>query len=88
MEHIPVEEWDVCMAQIARVLRPGGRLVITLDMTTPEADNRHYQLLCNRQDLRLLNEPEYEVPISSEDKQRRHPGYTYEVVGLVLVKEK
>ena len=34
MEHIPSGLWGRCMAEFERVLRPGGRLLITLDMTT------------------------------------------------------
>lgn len=87
MEHIPAEEWGMGLSEMARVLRPGGRLLMTLDMTTPQADNCHYKHLCQRRELRLLNKVDYIVPISNEDKQRRHPGYSYEVLGLAWEKD-
>lgn len=86
LEHIPLEEWGACMTQLARVLRPGGRLLVTLDMSTPQADSRHYQHLCGKGNLRPLNQVEYDVPISQQDKQRRHPGWTYETLGQVWEK--
>ena len=86
MEHIPIDEWSSSMEQLARVLCPHGRLLLTLDMTSPQADRRHYQHLCRERELQLLNEVDYVTPISVESKQRRHAGYTYEVLGLVWEK--
>ena len=83
MEHIPRAAWGACMREFERVLKPGGRLVITLDMTPGEADERIYLDLVRAATLRLLGDPRYEVPIASADKETRHPGHGYETVGLV-----
>jgi ubiquinone/menaquinone biosynthesis C-methylase UbiE len=83
MEHIPVKLWDQCIKEFERVLKPGGRLIITLDMSTPNADNRLYLKLVDCCSLRLIGEPYYDVPISQADKQVRHPRHTYETIGLV-----
>lgn len=84
MEHIPVENWNQCMKEFERVLKqPGGRLIITLDMGTPNANNRQYMELVNSCSLELIGDPHYSVPISREDKEARHPGHTYETIGLV-----
>ncbi|MGH9749358.1 MAG: class I SAM-dependent methyltransferase [Candidatus Polarisedimenticolia bacterium] len=86
MEHIPVAGWPACMAEFERVLRPGGRLVITLDMTTPEADARHYRRLVEVSALRLLGDPSYPVPLAADEQRRRHPGHGYETIGLAWIK--
>jgi SAM-dependent methyltransferase len=86
MEHIPPAVWPACMAEFDRVLRPGGRLVITLDMTTPEADARHYRRLVEASRLRLLGDPSYPVPLAADEQRRRHAGHGYETIGLVWVK--
>ena len=83
MEHIPTALWPACMGEFGRVLRPGGRLIITLDMTTPEANRRLYRRLVEETDLQLIGEPDYEVPLRSEEQQLRHPGHGYETIGLV-----
>lgn len=83
MEHIPESEWRECMAQMARVLSDRGRLVLTLDMSTPLANARRYKKLFVEPSLRLVGSVDYPVPISADCKRARHPGRTYETVGLV-----
>ncbi|HYS78412.1 MAG TPA: class I SAM-dependent methyltransferase [Candidatus Dormibacteraeota bacterium] len=83
MEHVPRGLWPGCMREFQRVLAPGGRLVITLDMTSEEADRRLYLDLVKHCDLALVGDPRYDVPIGPESKQARHPGHGYETVGLV-----
>ena len=86
MEHIPRPLWKDCMREFTRVLRPGGRLVITLDMTPGEADGRVYLELLAHCGLAILGDPRYDVPISPESKQSRHPEHGYETLGLVWEK--
>jgi SAM-dependent methyltransferase len=86
MEHIPRPLWKSCMREFDRVLRPGGRLVITLDMTPGEADGRVYLELLAHCGLDLLGDPRYETPISPESKKARHPEHGYETLGLVWEK--
>ena len=83
MEHILKELWDQCIKEFEHVLKHGGRLIITIDMSTPAANYRIYLKLVNSCTLKLVGNPHYDVPISREDKQRRHPGHTYETIGLV-----
>lgn len=83
LEHIPCDLWHRCMQEFERVLRPGGRLIVTFDMGTPKANERHYLKLVDSCSLELLGDPTYEVPITLEDKAKRHPGYTHETMGLV-----
>jgi SAM-dependent methyltransferase len=86
MEHIPRIAWKGCVREFERVLRPGGRLVITLDMTPEEADGRVYRELLAHCTLALLGDPGYDVPIGPESKAARHPGHGYETLGLVWEK--
>jgi SAM-dependent methyltransferase len=83
VEHIPKSEWSLCMEQLVRVVRPGRRLVLTLDMSTPDANARVYERLLEACPLDLIGNVDYQVPIPDEDKRLRHPGHTYETVGLV-----
>ena len=83
MEHIPIALWEKCIKEFERVLKPGGRLIITLDMSTPNADDRLYLKLVDCCSLNLIGDPYYDVPISQTDKLTRHPGHTYETIGLV-----
>lgn len=83
MEHIPVEIWPDCIKEFERVLKPKGRLIITLDMGTSEANERQYRKLIECCSLKLIGKPDYNTPISPEDKEQRHPGHTYETMGLV-----
>ena len=86
IEHIPREIWPRCIGELERVLKPGGRLVITMDMETSEANERIHEQLVKACTLSLLGEPHYEVPLNAEEQQRRHPGHRYETLGLVWSK--
>ena len=87
MEHIPAPAWAACMREMARVLAPGGRLIVTLDMTREEADARRYlDLIEAARGLRLLGNPRYAVPIAPEEAALRHPGHGYETLGLAWSK--
>ncbi|MBI2910199.1 MAG: class I SAM-dependent methyltransferase [Chloroflexi bacterium] len=83
MEHIPRHLWRRCMEEFERVLKPGGRLILTLDMGTVGANDREYLSLVDSCSLKLLGDLPYETPISPEDKELRHPGYSHETLGLV-----
>ncbi len=83
MEHIPQDDWKKCIQQFVRILRPGGRLIITLDMGVGQANDRLYLKLLDCCSLTLVGDPHYEVPIGHEDKEKRHPGISYETIGLV-----
>ncbi len=83
MEHIPTRLWSSCMREFDRILAPGGRLIITLDMETADANDRRYLNLVEASSLTLLGDPYYDVPLRSEDQQSRHPGQYYETIGLV-----
>jgi len=83
IEHVPHALWARCMREFQRVLRPGGRLVVTQDMTTQEANQRLYLRLLESCSLPLLGDPSYEVPLDPRDQQARHPGQGYETLGLV-----
>jgi 2-polyprenyl-3-methyl-5-hydroxy-6-metoxy-1,4-benzoquinol methylase len=83
MEHIPLEVWPACMREFERILERGGRLVLTLDMETSDANRRLYRKLIDASTLTLVGDPHYEVPLTPEDQQCRHPGQWYETIGLV-----
>jgi SAM-dependent methyltransferase len=83
MEHIPHDLWPACMREFVRVLRPGGRLVFTLDMETQEANDGLYRKLLDACPLTLLGTPDYETPLRPREQQLRHPGHGYETIGLV-----
>ena len=83
IEHIPHALWPACVREFERVLRPGGRLVITMDMETHEADARLPLRLVEACSLHQLGDPRYPVPIDPDEAQRRHPGNWYETMGLV-----
>ena len=85
VEHIPRSEWDICMEQLARVVSPGGRLVLTIDMSASDANAHVYKRLIAACPLDLIGNVDYPVPIPDEDKRLRH-GHTYETVGLVWQK--
>ncbi|HEU4400915.1 MAG TPA: class I SAM-dependent methyltransferase [Candidatus Polarisedimenticolia bacterium] len=86
IEHIPADLWGGCMREFGRVLKPGGRLIITLDMTTEQANERIYLRLTGSCPLRLLGNPRYDTPLRPDDQERRHPGQGYETLGLVWLK--
>lgn len=86
IEHIPRAVWPACMREFARVLRPGGRLVITMDMETSEANELLYARLVEACPLRLVGDPTYPVPLDPAEAQKRHPGNWYETLGLVWSK--
>lgn len=82
IEHIPHQDWKNCIMEFERVLRPRGRLIITLDMDIRQANDRLYSKLVEYCSLKLIGDPRYDVPISDEDRARRH-GHFYETIGLV-----
>ncbi|HEV8335831.1 MAG TPA: class I SAM-dependent methyltransferase [Candidatus Polarisedimenticolia bacterium] len=83
IEHIPSELWAGCVKEFQRVLRPGGRLVITQDMTPEEANARVYLKLVEACSLELVGDPHYPVPLDPGQQRLRHPGQGYETIGLV-----
>ena len=87
IEHVPRSLWAACMREFERVLAPGGRLVITQDMTTDEANEEVYRQLLAASSLRLLGDPRYRTPLDAQDRHLRHPGQGYETIGLVWEKE-
>ncbi len=86
MEHIPQPDWILCMEQLARVVKPRGRLVLTFDMSASDANARVYEHLIEACPLDLIGNVDYPVPIPDEDKRLRHPGHGYETIGLVWEK--
>jgi len=86
IEHIPQGLWTRCMREFQRVLRPGGRLVVTQDMTPEEANRQIYLNLVECCSLTLVGSPRYDVPMDREDQRIRHPGQNYETIGLVWQK--
>ena len=87
IEHVPHDLWPVCMRELARVLKPGGRLVMTMDMETEEADARLYMRLVEACPLALLGDPHYPAPIDRDEAQGRHPGNWYETLGLAWTRQ-
>jgi thioesterase domain-containing protein/SAM-dependent methyltransferase len=86
MEHIPVRDWASCMAEMSRVLIDGGRLVMTVSMMMPQANERWFEKLLVEPSLELVGSIDYQTPISLEEAQRRHPGQAYETLGLLWEK--
>jgi len=86
IEHIELNLWQRCIEEFERVLKPKGRLIITLDMGTPEANDKQYLKLVDSCSLKLIGNPTYETPITLENKQVRHPGHTFETIGLLWQK--
>ena len=80
MEHIPRSQWRVCVEQLLRVLRPGGKLAITMDMG-PE-DTHCYENIIRYSGASLLRQIDHSIPPST-----RHPDWDWETVGIVITKE-
>ena len=78
MEHIAVGVQPQAMREMARVLRPGGKLVMTMDL--PRGDPHAANYVVQASGLRLLGSLDYSV-----SRSIRH-GHTYEVDGLILEK--
>jgi SAM-dependent methyltransferase len=85
IEHIPQSDWILCMEQLSRVVKSGGRLVLTFDMSAQDANAYLFKHLIAACPLDLIGNIDYPVPIPDEDKRLRH-GHTYETVGLVWQK--
>tara|TARA_B100000315_G_C14560069_1_gene580057 strand:- start:1897 stop:2115 length:219 start_codon:yes stop_codon:yes gene_type:complete len=69
---------------MVRVIKPGGRLIITLDMTNSDANDRQYLKLVNSCSFKLVGDPYYDVPISQKDHEsRHHTDQDWETIGLV-----
>ncbi len=66
IEHIPRSQWHTCMQELLRVVRPGGKLLVTLDMDS--TDTRGYEDIIKHSDADLLGEIDHSVPSSI-----RHP---------------
>jgi len=86
IEHVPRDLWPASMRELARVVKPGGRLVMTMDMETHEANERLYRRLLDSCPLYCVGNPSYPVPIDPAEAQLRHPGNWYETLGLVWTK--
>jgi SAM-dependent methyltransferase len=82
IEHIPADEQLKAMAEMGRVLKPDGRLIITLDLPQrrPELNDEYLKRLVKASGLSLLNEIDCYV-----SREIRH-NHTYEVAGIVLIK--
>ncbi|MGR3303160.1 MAG: class I SAM-dependent methyltransferase [Candidatus Scalindua sp.] len=81
--HVPKTEWSICMEQLSRVLKPGGKLIVALGMSHTDADKRVYEHLIKCCPLQIVGSVDYPVPISDEDKRLRKTLHRYEVVGMV-----
>lgn len=80
LEHLSENDWPIAMREMARVLRPSGRLVLTMDLWPFEQPWDCEQLVAEG-GLRLVGErPDYSIP-----KEVRH-SHTYDIVGMVLEK--
>jgi SAM-dependent methyltransferase len=86
IEHIPVQEWIRCMTEMSRILAYKGRLVITIAMSTAQANQRWHEKLFGQPTLRLLGSIDYSTPIKPDEAQLRHPGMGFETLGLVWEK--
>jgi len=83
IEHLSDEDAIKSMKEMARVLKPEGLLIITLDLYQGELDSyrRHIDSLVEHSRLKLLNKIDWLV-----DRNMRHR-HTYEVAGIILKKE-
>jgi len=80
IEHIPREEWKICMRELVRVLKPYGKLIITMDMSSRNVfEYKDVFQYCGVQSLHSIDH--------STPWKIRHPDHTYETVGLVLAKQ-
>lgn len=78
IEHIPQSEWSICMKQLIRILRPGGRLIITFDMASRDA-YRYKDLISG---IKVPGDIDHSIPANI-----RHPDWKWETVGLVIEKK-
>lgn len=79
---IPHDRWSARVPEFERVMRPGGRLVIMMDMETHEAN----ACLAMRHDevfpVTLADAPLCPVSIGPAEAQHHHRGNWYEIFGL------
>ncbi len=81
IEHVPKEEWSICIEQLMRVVRPGGKLIITLDIFY---DDLHvYKDIIPYSSLKFLIDRDH-----SNVKYSDWPPELLETIGLVMTKEK
>lgn len=78
IEHISIDDRPQAMREMARVLKSGGRLVVTMDL--PPDDPYAADSLVRASGLEPVGSLDYSV-----SRSIRH-GHTYEVGGLILVK--
>lgn len=84
IEHILDEEKPKAMSEMGRVLKPGGLLVMTLDLAGAWSQayySEYINKLVEASGLKLLENIDYSI-----SRQLRH-NHTYEVAGIVLKKE-
>ena len=78
LEHLPPRDRLKAVAEMARVLKPGGRLIVTMDL--PRDEPHAADSIVEASGLCLLGGLDHSI-----DRSLRH-GHTYEIGGLVLDK--
>ncbi len=80
IEHIPRSEWQICVQQLLRVLSPGGKLLLTMDMG--REDTHRYEDIIRYSGAQFQGSIDHSIPRSI-----RHPHWKRETAGIVIVKE-